>query len=94
MSVIKVCSVKKVFGEKENANTVLNDISFEINEGEFVSLMGASGSGKSTLLYLIGGLDAPTEGEIFINDEDISKMKEKKLAKLRRSDMYPEFWTH
>ena len=87
MSVIKVCSVKKVFGEKENANTVLNDISFEINEGEFVSLMGASGSGKSTLLYLIGGLDAPTEGEIFINDEDISKMKEKKLAKLRRRDI-------
>ena len=87
MSVIKVCSIKKVFGEKENANTVLNDISFEINEGEFVSLMGASGSGKSTLLYLIGGLDAPTEGEIFINDEDISKMKEKKLAKLRRRDI-------
>ena len=87
MNVIKVCSVKKVFGEKENANTVLNDISFEINEGEFVSLMGASGSGKSTLLYLIGGLDAPTEGEIFINDEDISKMKEKKLAKLRRRDI-------
>lgn len=87
MSVIKVCNIKKVFGEKENANTVLNDISFEINEGEFVSLMGASGSGKSTLLYLIGGLDAPTEGEIFINDEDISKMKEKKLAKLRRRDI-------
>lgn len=87
MSVIKVENVKKVFGSKENANTVLDGISFEIEEGEFVSLMGASGSGKSTLLYLIGGLDAPTEGKVYINDEDISKLKEKKLAKLRRRDI-------
>lgn len=87
MSVIKVCNVKKIFGEKDNKNTVLNDISFEINEGEFVSLMGASGSGKSTLLYLIGGLDSPTEGKIYINEEDISSLKENKLAKLRRRDI-------
>ena len=87
MSVIKVENVKKVFGSKENANTVLDGISFEIEEGEFVSLMGASGSGKSTLLYLIGGLDAPTEGKVYINDEDISKLKEKNLAKLRRRDI-------
>lgn len=87
MSVIKVENVKKVFGSKENTNTVLDGISFEIEEGEFVSLMGASGSGKSTLLYLIGGLDAPTEGKVYINDEDISKLKEKKLAGLRRRDI-------
>lgn len=87
MSVIKVENVKKVFGSKENANTVLDGISFEIEEGEFVSLMGASGSGKSTLLYLIGGLDAPTQGKVYINDEDISKLKEKKLAGLRRRDI-------
>lgn len=87
MSVIKVENVKKVFGSKDNANTVLDGISFEIEEGEFVSLMGASGSGKSTLLYLIGGLDTPTEGKVYINDEDISKLKEKKLAKLRRRDV-------
>ena len=87
MSVIKVENVKKVFGSKDNANTVLDGISFEIEEGEFVSLMGASGSGKSTLLYLIGGLDTPTEGKVYINDEDISKLKEKKLAKLRRRDI-------
>lgn len=87
MSVIKVENVKKVFGSKDNANTVLDGILFEIEEGEFVSLMGASGSGKSTLLYLIGGLDTPTEGKVYINDEDISKLKEKKLAKLRRRDI-------
>lgn len=87
MSVIKVENVKKVFGSKENTNTVLDGISFEIEEGEFVSLMGASGSGKSTLLYLIGGLDTPTEGKVYINDEDISKLKEKKLAGLRRRDI-------
>ena len=87
MSVIKVENVKKVFGSKDNANTVLDGISFEIEEGEFVSLMGASGSGKSTLLYLIGGLDAPTSGKVYINDEDISGLKEKKLATLRRRDI-------
>ncbi len=87
MNVIKVCNVKKVFGEKENTNTVLDDISFEIEDGDFVSLMGASGSGKSTLLYLIGGLDSPTEGKIFVNEEDISKLKENKLARLRRRDI-------
>lgn len=87
MSIIKVNGLSKVFGSKENANKVLDDISFEIKKGEFVSLMGASGSGKSTLLYLLGGLDKPTDGEVFINGEDINKLKEKQIAKLRRKDI-------
>lgn len=87
MSIVKVEKLKKVFGEKNNQITVLNDISFEINEGEFVSLMGASGSGKSTLLYLIGGLDKPTEGSVYICDKDINLLKEKDMAKLRRKDI-------
>ena len=87
MSIVKVTNLSKVFGSKENSNTVLDNISFEIEKGEFVSLMGASGSGKSTLLYLIGGLDKPTNGVVFINDKDINKLKEKQIAELRRKDI-------
>ena len=87
MSIIKIEHLSKTFGEKENQVKVLQDLSFEIEEGEFVSLMGASGSGKSTLLYLIGGLDKPTDGKVYINDKDINKLKEKEMAKLRRKDI-------
>ena len=87
MSVIKVKKISKKFINKDKETKVLDNISLEIEKGEFVSLMGASGSGKSTLLYLIGGLDKPTEGEIYINSKDINKMKEKNLAELRRKDM-------
>jgi len=87
MSIVKVSNLSKVFGEKGNLNKVLDDITFEIEKGEFVSLMGESGSGKSTLLYLIGGLDKPTNGEVFINEKDINKLKEKQIAKLRRKDI-------
>lgn len=87
MSIIKVNNLSKVFGHNGNQVKVLDDLSFEINSGEFVSLMGASGSGKSTLLYLIGGLDKPTEGTVYIEDNDINKLKEKKMAKLRRKDI-------
>jgi putative ABC transport system ATP-binding protein len=87
LSIIRVNQLSKVFGEKENYNKVLDNISFEIEKGEFVSLMGASGSGKSTLLYLIGGLDKPTEGKVFINDKDINTLKEKELSEIRRKDI-------
>lgn len=87
LSIVKVENLSKVFGEKQNQAKVLDNISFEINKGEFVSLMGASGSGKSTLLYLIGGLDKPTTGKVLINEKDINKLKEKQIAKLRRQDI-------
>jgi len=87
MSIIKVDKLVKNFGKGENEVKVLKNVSFEIEKGEFVSLMGASGSGKSTLLYLIGGLDKPTSGKVFINDKDINTLKEKEMAKLRRKDI-------
>ena len=87
MSIIKVDKLVKNFGKGENEVKVLKGLNFEIEKGEFVSLMGASGSGKSTLLYLIGGLDKPTSGNIYINDKDINTLKEKDMAKLRRKDI-------
>ena len=87
MSIVKVEELTKVFGNKENKTKVLDNLTFEINKGEFVSLMGASGSGKSTLLYLIGGLDKPTNGNVFINNININEMKEKQISKLRRKDI-------
>lgn len=84
MSIIKVTELSKSFGNKENVNQVLDNISLEIEKGEFVSLMGESGSGKSTLLYLIGGLDKPTSGKVYINEKDINTLKEKDMAELRR----------
>lgn len=85
--IISVKNLNKNFGENGNTTKVLKNISLEIEKGEFVSLMGASGSGKSTLLYLIGGLDKPTEGAVYINEKDINNMKEKEKAKLRREDI-------
>ena len=87
MGIIEVKDVCKVFGSKENSNTVLDNVSLDIEKGEFVSLMGESGSGKSTLLYLIGGLDKPTSGNICIDGKDINTIKEKELAILRRKDI-------
>ncbi|MCQ2525225.1 MAG: ABC transporter ATP-binding protein [Lachnospiraceae bacterium] len=81
--IIEVKNVNKAFGKKDNITKVLNDASFYVEKGEFVSLMGASGSGKSTLLYLIGGLDREFEGAITLAGEDITKMKESKLSKFR-----------
>ncbi len=83
MPVIEVNSVSKQFGKGEAAAHVLNGLSFSIEKGEFVSLMGASGSGKSTMLYLIGGLDREFTGSIKICGQEISTMKEKVLSDIR-----------
>lgn len=81
--MIEVKNISKTFGKGQGANKVLNDAGFVVEKGEFVFLMGASGSGKSTMLYLIGGLDRDFEGEIYIDGEEISEMKERQLSKLR-----------
>lgn len=86
-NIIKVNNLIKVFGNDETTNRVLENLNFEIKKGEFVSIMGESGCGKSTLLYLLGGLDKPTSGEIYINDKDINKLKEKQMSNFRRKDI-------
>ncbi|KMJ57102.1 macrolide ABC transporter ATP-binding protein [Bacillus sp. LL01] len=85
--VIKVRNLSKNFGNGSNITKVLKEISFDVDQGQFVSIMGPSGCGKSTLLYLLGGLDAPTSGQIFIKDKDIQSLKDKELSKIRRSDI-------
>jgi len=82
-NVIEVNNVYKAFGRGESMTKVLSGASLSVEKGEFVSLMGASGSGKSTLLYLIGGLDRNFNGSISVCGNDIGKMKEKDLSKLR-----------
>lgn len=84
-NIVCIENVYKSF--QNNKISVLNNINLNIKQGEFVSLMGASGSGKSTLLYLIGGLDKPTSGTIKINNQDIGKMKDTKLSKMRRKEI-------
>jgi putative ABC transport system ATP-binding protein len=85
--IIEVNNVSKSFGKNENINHVLNGASMSVDQGEFVSLMGASGSGKSTLLYLIGGLDRDFQGNISVCGSDIGSMKDKKLSDLRLKNM-------
>ena len=85
--IIDVTGVSKTFGKGSNLNKVLDNCSLCVNEGEFVSLMGASGSGKSTLLYLIGGLDREFEGKITLCGEDIGAIKDNKLSKLRLANI-------
>lgn len=81
-NIVNIENVCKSF--QNNKVSVLDNINLNIEQGEFVSLMGASGSGKSTLLYLVGGLDKPTSGTIMIDGKDINKMKDSELSKLRR----------
>lgn len=84
---ILVKDVHKHFGVGDVKVEVLKGIDMEIRKGEFISIMGPSGSGKSTLLYLIGGLDQPTEGNVFIKDKDIHKLNDKHESEMRRRDI-------
>ena len=85
--IIEVNNVSKAFGKNESLNQVLSGACMSVEEGEFVSLMGASGSGKSTLLYLIGGLDRNFQGNISVCGQDIGSLKDKKLSELRLKNM-------
>lgn len=84
MEILKVENLTKTYGSGENLVNAVDDVSFSVEKGEFVAIVGASGSGKSTLLHLIGGVDRPTSGKIFVDGNDISKINDDKLAVFRR----------
>ena len=85
--ILKVKNVEKYYGSKSSLTKAINGISFEVEKGEFVAIMGASGSGKTTLLNLISTIDKVTAGEIFVDGEDITKLKGNGLNKFRRDKL-------
>ena len=84
MEILNVKKLSKKYGKGENEFLALNNVSFKVQKGEFIVIVGKSGSGKSTLLHLLGGLDKPSSGSVFINNQDIYKMSDKNLTVFRR----------
>jgi putative ABC transport system ATP-binding protein len=82
--MIQLKNIEKYYSAGPLKTYVLRDISFDVDEGEFISIMGPSGSGKSTILHILGMLDTPTAGEYYFFDEPVHKMKEKKLSELHK----------
>lgn len=87
MCILKVVDLKKNYGNEPNITHALNGISFEINEGEFVAIMGASGSGKTTLLNCISTIDIPTSGHIYLDGKDLLQINDRTLARFRRENI-------
>lgn len=86
-NVLEVKNIEKYYGNKSNLTKAIDNISFTVNEGEFIGIMGASGSGKTTLLNCISTIDRVTSGKIVINNQDITKLKGNKLNKFRREEL-------
>ena len=84
MEILRVENLTKIYGKDSTKVIALDDVSFSVEKGEFVAIVGASGSGKSTLLHLIGGVDRPTKGKVFIDGKDIFSFNDDKLAIFRR----------
>jgi putative ABC transport system ATP-binding protein len=82
--MIEVKDITKTYGEGENAFQALKGVTFKIEEGEFVAIMGPSGSGKSTMMHILGCLDTPTSGTYFLDHKDVSKMDDEELADIRK----------
>lgn len=84
MEILKVEHLTKVYGKGENAVHALNDVSFSVEKGQFVAVVGPSGSGKSTLLHILGGVDVPSSGKVYMDGEDVFSKNEEELAIFRR----------
>lgn len=87
MSFIEFKDVVKVYGTEENKQYAVNHVSFQIDKGEFIVILGQSGAGKSTVLNMLGGMDSPSEGQIIIDGRDISKMNDHELSDYRATDI-------
>lgn len=84
MEILRTEDLYKIYGKENNKVEALKKVNININRGEFIAIIGASGSGKSTLLHLLGGLDRPTKGKVFVDEEDIYKLNESNLSIFRR----------
>ncbi len=87
MEILKIEDLTKVYGSGDNAVTALDHVSFSVERGEFISIIGPSGSGKSTLLHILGGVDRPTSGKVLMNGEDVYARNEEQLAIFRRREV-------
>ena len=90
MEILRVENLTKIYGKDSTKVIALDNVSFSVEKGEFVAIVGASGSGKSTLLHLIGGVDRPTKGHVFIDGKDIFAFNDDKLAIFRRRQVVVE----
>ncbi len=84
MEILKVENLTKIYGAGNNEVRALDNVSFSVEKGEFLAIIGPSGSGKSTLLHILGGVDAPTSGKVYMNDQDVYAQNEEQLAIFRR----------
>ena len=84
MKILKACGLRKIYGSGETAVHALDGVNLTVEKGEFVAIVGTSGSGKSTLLHMLGGLDRPTEGKVFVDGKDIFALKDEELTIFRR----------
>ena len=84
MNILETTELKKYYGKEPNITKALDGVNLSVEKGEFVAIVGTSGSGKSTLLNMIGGLDVPTSGKVFVDGTELSKLSEEQLTIFRR----------
>ena len=87
MEILRVEHICKIYESGNNEVKALNDVSFSVQSGEFIAIIGPSGSGKSTLLHILGGVDRPTSGTVFMNNQDVYRQNEEQLAIFRRREV-------
>ena len=87
MNVLQTIDLRKYYGDEPNITRALDGVNLSVDDGQFVAVVGTSGSGKSTLLHMMGGLDTPTSGSVFVRDKDLSKMNDEQLTIFRRRNI-------